>query len=365
MQLTEPLVQYRVAGLQRNPDGSIQVLNRIMAKVSREEVALHFLNPPPDKILNKLVARGIITDDQKTMALVTPMADDLISEANSGGHTDQRSAPVLLPLLISLRDKVCANTPNQKRVRVGAAGGLGTPNAIAGAFATGADFVLTGSVNQACIEAGTSSLVREMLSQAGAADVSMAPSSDMFEVGAKVQVLKRGTLFAMRASQLYDLYRTHDSLDEIPPETIQTLETQLFKMPIGDVWSECERFFGENDQSQLDRATTDPRHKMALIFRWYLGKSSKWATTGDKTRKMDAQIWCGPAIGSFNNWVTGSPLEAPENRDVVTVAANLMAGAAAITRARWLGYQGVNPGPDSSTWTPRKIAPISATPDEF
>ena len=55
-----------------------------------------------------------------------------------------------------------------------------------------------------------------MLAQARQADIAMAPAADMFEMGVKVQVLKRGTMFAMRAAKLYDLYRTYDRLEQIP-----------------------------------------------------------------------------------------------------------------------------------------------------
>jgi NAD(P)H-dependent flavin oxidoreductase YrpB (nitropropane dioxygenase family) len=41
------------------------------------------------------------------------------------------------------------------------------------------------------VEAGTSDTVRQMLAEAEQADVAMAPSADMFELGVKVQVLKR------------------------------------------------------------------------------------------------------------------------------------------------------------------------------
>ena len=67
----------------------------------------------------------------------------------------------------------------------------------------GAAYVVTGSVNQACVESGTSPAVRQMLAEAEQADVAMAPAADMFEMGVKVQVLKRGTMFAMRAAKLY------------------------------------------------------------------------------------------------------------------------------------------------------------------
>ena len=80
----------------------------------------------------------------------------------------------------------------------------------------GAAYVLTGSINQACIEAGTSETVRTMLAGASQADVTMAPAADMFEMGVKVQVLKRGTMFPFRAAKLYDFYSRYDALEDIP-----------------------------------------------------------------------------------------------------------------------------------------------------
>ncbi len=75
--------------------------------------------------------------------------------------------------------------------------------------------MLTGSVNQ-LVESGVSDDARALLAQADLADVTMAPAADMFEQGVKVQVLRRGTLFAARASRLYETYRSYPSLAEIP-----------------------------------------------------------------------------------------------------------------------------------------------------
>ena len=74
----------------------------------------------------------------------------------------------------------------------------------------------------------------------------------------------------------------------------------------------------------MERADRDPRHKMALVFRWYLGLSSHWANSGDPDRRMDYQVWCGPAMGAFNEWVKGTYLEDWHNRRVVAVARNLL-----------------------------------------
>ena len=92
----------------------------------------------------------------------------------------------------------------------------------------GAAYVVTGSVNQACVESGSSDGVRKMPTEAGQADVIMAPAADMFEMGVKVQVLKRGTMFAMRAQKLFDLYKAYPSWEAIPAnERVQVEKTQF------------------------------------------------------------------------------------------------------------------------------------------
>ena len=68
-----------------------------------------------------------------------------------------------------------------------------------------------------------------MLTQAGLADVIMAPAADMFELGVEVQVLKRGTMFGNRAKKLYELYKGYPSLEEIPEEERAVLERSFLK----------------------------------------------------------------------------------------------------------------------------------------
>ena len=99
----------------------------------------------------------------------------------------------------------------------------------------GADYVVTGSVNQGSKEAGTSDTVRRMLAGAEQADVTMCPAADMFEMGVKLQVLKRGTMFPMRARRLYDLYRAHAGLEDIPDDERKNLESTIFRNSLDDV----------------------------------------------------------------------------------------------------------------------------------
>jgi PfaD family protein len=270
------------------------------------------------------------------------MAQDVTAEADSGGHTDNRPLITLLPTLLALRDRLQDQHQYSDALRVGAAGGISTPAAAAAAFTMGAAYVVTGSVNQACVESGSSSLVRQMLAEAEQADTIMAPAADMFEMGVKVQVLKRGTMFAMRGAKLFELYRACDGLEKIPPAERSMLEKTVFRAPLEEVWSQTREFFLQRDPTQIERAEKDAKHKMGLVFRWYLGQSSRWANQGETSRKIDFQIWCGPAMGAFNEWTRGSFLERPENRRAVTVAMNLLYGAAVLLRAATLRFQGVN-----------------------
>jgi PfaD family protein len=340
LDLTPAIVRYRVKGLRRGPDGIVEAPNRIAAKVSRVEVARKFMAPPPAEILAGLVASGKITQEEAELASAIPMAGDITAEADSGGHTDNRPALTLLPGMLALRDELQAAHRFPTPVRVGLAGGIATPESVAAAFAMGAAYVLTGSINQASVEAGTSATVKTMLAKAGQADVVMAPAADMFEMGVKVQVLKWGTMFPVRARKLYELYLQYASLDDLPAGVRQTLERDYFRSTLEQAWQETERFFEQRDPEQIARAQRDPKHKMALVFRKYLGQSSSWAIAGEPSRRQDFQIWCGPAMGAFNDWARGSFLEAPENRTVTAMAMNLMAGACVVQRAAWLRSQG-------------------------
>ncbi|WP_033821319.1 PfaD family polyunsaturated fatty acid/polyketide biosynthesis protein, partial [Kitasatospora sp. MBT63] len=342
MALSPHIVRYRLAGLRQGEGGQVVAEHRVIAKISRTETAERFMRPAPAATVSALLAQGLITPLQAELAKYVPMADDITVEADSGGHTDRRPLPALLPSILRLRDGVQREHRYPQPIRVGAAGGLGTPIAVAAAFAMGAAYVVTGSVNQSCVESGASKATKTLLAEAGIADCEMAPAADMFELGVELQVLKKGTLFPMRAKKLYELYQAHGGLEELPVEERARLEAQVFRRPLEEVWQECVGYFSRRDPEQLARAQDSPKRRMALVFRWYLGMSSRWSTAGDPDRTLDYQIWCGPAMGSFNDWVTASYLKAPGNRRVADVAHHLMRGAAFHTRVAALRTAGVH-----------------------
>jgi trans-AT polyketide synthase, acyltransferase and oxidoreductase domains len=343
MELTPAVVRCAVAGLRPDSSvgGGIARARHLFAKVSRPEVAAKFLSPAPPELLRMLVGRGQITGAEADLAARMPLAEDVTVEADSGGHTDNRPLAVVLPAIRALRDELARRHGYTRPVRVGAAGGLGDPAGVAAAFAAGAAYVVTGTINQLSREAGLSDAAKGLLAAADLADVAMAPAADMFEYGIKVQVLRRGTLFAARAGQLYETYLAYQSLDDIPDATRERLEKDVLRATFEDCWEQTRQFWLERDPREVDRAGHDPRHRMALVFRSYLGLSSRWAITGEPTRLTDYQIWCGPAIGAFNRWSSGSPLAEPERRTVVQIALNLLEGAAMVTRAHQLRSYGV------------------------
>ncbi|MGF1498740.1 MAG: PfaD family polyunsaturated fatty acid/polyketide biosynthesis protein [Elainellaceae cyanobacterium] len=341
LDLTPNLVYYRVAGLNQRGSHPVEVRNKVIAKLSRREVATKFLQPAPVKILRELINQGLITEQQARLAEQVPMADDITVEADSGGHTDNRPLVCLLPDIQELRDEQQAVYRYPSPVRIGVAGGIGTPQSVLAAFMMGAAYVVTGSINQSCIEAGTSDHTRQLLAAAEMHDMMMAPAADMFEMGVKLQVLKRGTLFPLRAQKLFELYKTYDSIEAIPAQERQKIETQIFKRSLDAVWQETQTYLAQRKPEKLARALQTPKLKMASIFRWYLGLSSRWAIQGKPDRKMDYQIWCGPAMGAFNNWVRGSYLEEPQNRRVAEVAIHLMTGSAFLYRLQVLKMQGI------------------------
>ena len=341
MNLTPALLRYAYSGVRIDASGHVTRRNHVFAKISRPEVARRFMDPAPTAMLEALVSRGQLTPEEARLAASLPVAEDYTVEADSGGHTDNRPLTALFPTILSLRDERMAEHGYRRPMRVGAAGGLGTPSSVAAAFALGAAYVVTGSINQAAVESGLHADGRRMLAKADIADVAMAPAADMFELGVQVQVLKRGTMFSVRAKKLYDLYRAWPSLESIPADERARVEKDMLHCSFDEAWESTRRFWEASDPEEVAKAEADPHHRMALVFRSYLGQASKWSISGTPDRRSDYQIWCGPAMGAFNAWTAGSFLAEAANRDVVQIARNLLEGAAVVTRAQQLRTFGV------------------------
>lgn len=355
MKITPSIVRFACKGLHRGADGAVKRSNYIFAKISRPEVARHFLAPAPEAMVDELLAKGQITKQESELIMEIPICEDIDVEGDSGGHTDNRPLNSLFPAIALLRDEMASRYNYKAPIRLGAAGGMGTPEAIASAFAMGAAYVVVGSVHQSAVEAGTSPQVKIMLSKAGIADTIMTPSADMFELGSRVQVLKLGTMMGVRGNLLHDLYKRYPSIDDIPEKTRKDIEKNIFGLSLEEVWKETVSYFEKTDPRQIGMAEKDPRHKMAVIFRWYLGNSSHWPISGNEKRVMDYQIWCGPAIGSFNQWVKGSFLEEPANRSIEQIALNLLEGSSVAVRANQIRSLGIPIPFQAASYRPERL----------
>ena len=332
--VTPSVVRYRLKGVSRGPNDTIVTPNRILAKVSRPEVARAFMSPAPEAMVRELVASGRLTPQEAELGRSVPVSGEICVEADAGGHTDQGVAYAIMPAMLLLRDEMMSRHGYGRRIRIGAAGGIGSPEAAAAAFIMGADFITTGSINQCTVEAGTSDSVKDMLQDMNVQDTAYAPAGDMFESGAKVQVLRKGVFFPGRANKLYELYTRHNSLDEIDGQTRRQLEEKYFKRSIDDVWAETKEYYARTKPG-FEKLVLSPKQKMALIFKWYFVHSTRIAMRGTEEEKVNYQVHCGPALGSFNQWVKGTSLESWRNRHVDDIAERIMHGAATVLTSRY------------------------------
>jgi trans-AT polyketide synthase, acyltransferase and oxidoreductase domains len=234
-----------------------------------------------------------------------------------------------------LREQMSRIHPATAQVRVGSAGGLGTPHALAAAFILGADFVLTGSINQCTVEAGTSSRVKDMLQRAGPQDTAIVPAGDMLEIGSKMQVFRRGLLFPTRATKLYELYRGYSGWGAIPAEIQQQIETRYFRRSFSQVVDELRAYYTPRSPARWAEAERNPRQLLGMVFRWYFHYTTQWALAGDPEREVDYQIHCGPALGSFNAWAQDTGMASWRERHVDEIAERLMMAAAKLLSQRY------------------------------
>ncbi|WP_069883777.1 ACP S-malonyltransferase [Streptomyces luteocolor] len=304
LRITPALVKYRLRG------------GRVLAKVSSTDMAAAFLAPAPRPLVRGLVDAGQVSEDDAARYADVPLADDLCVEVGSGWYDAAGSLATLLPAVVRLRDAAAGTGP---RVHVGAAGGIGTPEAAAAAFLLGADFLLTGSINQCTPEAATSPAVKDLLQELDVHDVALAPAAEMFELGVRAQVVKRGVFLPARAGKLHELWRRHDRLDDIDGPTRRQIEEKFLRGPL----------------PEAPAATGgDPKRHMADAFRTYLDRGFELALRGEEGRTVDYLIYCGPAMGAFNSWVRGTVLESWQSRHVDAIAEQLMSETTALLRER-------------------------------
>ena len=243
-----------------------------------------------------------------------PVAQDVTAEADSGGHTDNRpadhaAADACSPCATGCRRSTATTQP----LRVGAAGGIATPASVAGGVRDGGGLRRDRLGQPGVRRVGLARTPCARCSpQAEQADVIMAPAADMFEMGVKVQVLKRGTMFAMRAAKLYELYRSlRQPGGDARRRARRAGEEPVPRPARRDLGSRRATSSG----SATRRRSSGPSATRSTGWPWC--SAGIWAsrragpTPASRRGKLDYQVWCGPAMGAFNEWAKGSFLEQP------------------------------------------------------
>ncbi|MGV9764235.1 acyltransferase domain-containing protein [Micromonospora tulbaghiae] len=260
----------------RHGDGPRQVLVRAPDLAT----AVRFLRPADPATVRALAAAGHLDGASAGAAAREAVATDVAVE---------RDAHALVPVLVALRDREAPGT------RIGVAG-VGTPAAVAAAFALGADFVVTTTVNQCTAEAATSDAAKDLLAALDVTDIREAPDPDLFELGGRSPVAHRGTLFAARAEELYRMFLRYDRLADVGPRRLAELERTHFGRPLDEV------------RADLGVAGRDDRHVLASVCAAYCREATAAALRGTAGQRLNYRVPASTDVGAFNRLVAAEPL---------------------------------------------------------
>lgn len=255
----EDLVKYRLRNLNVDEKGNTIIPHKMIVHIATVKASQSFMEPAPKNIVKKLLDANEISVKEAEIAKNIPMCDDICIDNNKG---ENRYG--WLSILKNLSEE-CFNKFNlEKKVRIGIGGGIGNPQTVAMAFFAGADFIVTSSINQCTVEAGTSDYVKTLLQNAVETDFIFAQEVGLFELGEKKSVLKRGTLYHIRALKLYEIYNRYESINEIPEKENELITKKYFKVSFNEVYN-CLKDKVSMEMIQL--AEVQPKYKMALIFK--------------------------------------------------------------------------------------------------
>ena len=145
------------------------------------------------------------------------------------------------------------------------------------------------------------------------------------EAAAFIRITPALVLFPARANKLWQLYHRYDSIEDIPEKTQLQIQEKFFKKTFDDVWTETrQHLLSTNRPDEVDNAEQNSKAKMARIFRWYFAHSMQLAFAGNHNERVNFQVHTGPALGAFNQWVKGTPLESWQNRHVAEIGEKIM-----------------------------------------
>jgi trans-AT polyketide synthase/acyltransferase/oxidoreductase domain-containing protein len=157
----------------------------------------------------------------------------------------------------------------------------------------------------------------------------------MFELGVRARTVKRGVFLPARADRLYQLWRMHDSFADMDADTRRQIEETYLRRPFEDAWRAA---LAKNSPAAAGGREVDAKRKLALAFRSYLDDGFELARAGVPGRRVDYLVYCGPAMGAFNQWVKGTSLEPWQARNVDVLADRLLSGTARLLADRCASF---------------------------
>lgn len=307
---SKELIKYRLKGIRVASNGKITFSNKILVHASTIKCAKAFMNPISDKLLKEMVLAGDITEEIAALAVTVPICDDICIDDEWHG----------MEAIGKLRDIGNINT-YVKNIRFGIGGRIGGPASVALAFFCGADFVVTTAINQCTIEANTSEYVKELLQDATENDFAYAPTDELFEFGLRTSVLKKGSLYHIRATKIYEIYCQYNGIEDIPLDIRNTIFMKYYKTSLEEVFANITKQMNEEEVRRLEGR---PKEKMGLIFKWLLVKSFKDACVGNIENKANYLVLASREMADLNRFFENTEHFAWGNRSVVDIAVGLM-----------------------------------------
>lgn len=317
------IIRYKLKNIKQEKNKVI-CDNKVFLKVDRLSDIDRWIGTISEKVLNSLLEDNFITNEEKMLSKCISIIDALTIKCEVGGNQNRNDILNTLPMAIKIRDSQVKEHSYDNNIYVGASGNIGTPEAVAIAFILGADYVVTGSINQCSVEADCSDSIKDLLQQARIEDTIYVPDAEKFEIGGKVQVLKRGVMFPSRANKLYELYKYYDSYYQIDEKSRKHIEKNYFMKTFNEYYEECKKSLSSE---KIDIIEKDEKKKMALVFKTYLMEAALYGQKGIEEQRMNFEIYCSPALGAFNEYCKGGELDNWRKRSVTKIAEALMCDA--------------------------------------
>ncbi len=315
--VTSALVKHRALGLSEH-DGLISRGHKVLLKTSRAEVARQFMQAAPARLLDELLETQQITSQQHRLAQQCPVADDVCVTCDGAWVNEPASAWIKLPEFQQLRASLGLVAQS---VRLGCSGGIGTPQSMAAAFQLGADFVLTGSINQCTVEAGVHEAVKAALAQAGVEDTAFAPRADALRSDVRSRVLCGVSHFATRARHVLQLMHKGLSLQSVGEDTRAGLEQHFFGQALETVLKTACESLPDAAQQQV---RSDGHRQWMLVLQQYLRRAERAVLSDQDGDLRNARIDCSAAMGAFNAWAKGTPWQDWRARQVAPMTLALL-----------------------------------------